>query len=192
MDTCVGESIFQMTNRCLLHRSSFWLQWLEVAERSSSLPVGIAFSLFAFSGEQWREGDGWKKWVETKAPAVNARRRVFAMLRNKEAVEILFDLIAERFEDRPGGYTRILRLAKPRLGDNGTQAILELVGERDRVVRKSEKPAFDVGTDEVANEEPAAEETEEEVTSDATAEAGDSAEATADDAAATEETKEGE
>lgn len=95
----------------------------------------------------WREGEGWQKWVAAQAPVVNARRRVFAMLRNKEAVEILFDLIAERFEDRPGGYTRILRLAKPRLGDAGIRAILELVGERDRVIQKSAKPAFDAEDD---------------------------------------------
>ena len=39
------------------------------------------------------------------------------MLRDKEAVEILFDELAERFRDRPGGYTRVVRLARPRLGD---------------------------------------------------------------------------
>ena len=53
----------------------------------------------------WREGEGWQKWSAAMAPAVTARRRVFSMLRNKEAVELLFDVIAERFEDRPGGYT---------------------------------------------------------------------------------------
>ena len=76
------------------------------------------------------------------APAVTARRRVFAMLRDKEAVEILFDDVAHRFVDRPGGYTRVLRLAEPRLGDAGTQAILEFVGVHDRVSQVSQKPAF--------------------------------------------------
>ena len=92
--------------------------------------------------KKWRDGDGWQKWNQAIAPAIDYRRRAFAMLRDKEAVQILFDDLAERFENRPGGYTRIMRLAKPRLGDNGTRAILELVGERDRVVQKSEKPAF--------------------------------------------------
>ena len=92
--------------------------------------------------KKWREGEGWKKWVEAAGPAVSARRRVFSMLRNSEAVELLFDVIAERYEERPGGYTRVLRLATPRLGDAGTRAILELVGERDRVAQKSEKPSF--------------------------------------------------
>ena len=92
--------------------------------------------------KKWREGEGWQKWNQAIAAAIDFRRRAFAMLRDKEAVQILFDDIAERFENRPGGYTRIMRLAKPRLGDAGTRAILELVGERDRVVQKSEKPSF--------------------------------------------------
>jgi large subunit ribosomal protein L17 len=55
----------------------------------------------------------------------------------------LFDEVAPRFTDRPGGYTRILRLAKPRLGDAGERAILEFVGVRDRVVQKSVRPTFE-------------------------------------------------
>jgi large subunit ribosomal protein L17 len=64
-------------------------------------------------------------------------------LGDKQAVRILFDDIAPRFVDRPGGYTRIVRLAKPRLGDAGTRAILEFVGVRDRVIQRSQRPAFD-------------------------------------------------
>jgi large subunit ribosomal protein L17 len=103
--------------------------------------------------KKWREGEGWQKWNAAIAPAVDYRRRAFAMLRDKEAVEILFEEIAERFEDRKGGYTRIMRLAKPRLGDAGTRAILELVGERDRVVQKSEKPAFAAEEDAVKDDD---------------------------------------
>jgi len=73
------------------------------------------------------------------------------MLRDKEAVEILFDDVAYRFLDRPGGYTRVLRLAQPRLGDAGTQAILEFVGVHDRVSKVSQKPAF---VDEAVDETP--------------------------------------
>ena len=43
-----------------------------------------------------------------------------------------------RFADRPGGYTRVLRLAKPRLGDAGIRAILEFVGTHER---KAPEPA---------------------------------------------------
>ena len=66
------------------------------------------------------------------------------MIRDKQAVEILFSRIAPRFTEREGGYTRIMRLAKPRLGDNGTRAILEFVGKNDRAKKvKATKPAFD-------------------------------------------------
>ena len=106
----------------------------------------------------WREGEGWKKWNAAIAPAVTARRRAFSLLRDKEAVEILFDEIAPRMEDRPGGYTRVLKLANVRLGDAGAQAILEFVGQHDRVKQKSQKPAF-VDNDDAASDEEAAEET---------------------------------
>ncbi len=72
-----------------------------------------------------------------------ARRRTLQLLGNKQAVQILFDDIAPRFSDRPGGYTRVLRLAKPRLGDAGVRAILEFVGVHDRKRRKAAKPAFE-------------------------------------------------
>ena len=73
-------------------------------------------------------------------PAVAARRRCLQLLGDKQAVCVLFDEVAPRFTDRPGGYTRILRLAKPRLGDAGTRAILEFVGVRDRVVETQRPP----------------------------------------------------
>jgi large subunit ribosomal protein L17 len=93
--------------------------------------------------KDWREGEGWKKWVAAIAPVVNARRRCIQMLGDKQAVKILFAEVAPRFKDRNGGYTRVLRLAKPRLGDAGTRGILEFTGVRDRKVQKSQKPAFD-------------------------------------------------
>jgi len=77
------------------------------------------------------------------APVVNARRRAIQMLGDKQAVRILFDDVAPRFEGRPGGYTRVVRLATPRLGDAGERAILEFVGVRDRVTQKSSKPKFE-------------------------------------------------
>ena len=77
--------------------------------------------------KQWRESEKWQQWANTVAPAVNYRRRAFAMLRDKEAVSLLFDEIAPRFTDREGGYTRIVQLAGVRLGDAGKQAILCLL-----------------------------------------------------------------
>lgn len=55
------------------------------------------------------------------------RRRVFSSLRDKEATKKMFDVLGPRFASRPGGYCRILHLAKNRLGDNGQQVILEFV-----------------------------------------------------------------
>jgi large subunit ribosomal protein L17 len=62
-----------------------------------------------------------------KESSQHNRRRAFAKLRDKEAVQKLFDVLGPRFLERPGGYCRILKLTKPRLGDNGQRAILEFV-----------------------------------------------------------------
>jgi len=93
--------------------------------------------------KKWRQSEDWRKWAEARAPVVTARRRVIQLIGDKIAARILFDTIAERFVDRPGGYTRILKLATPRLGDAGARAILELVGKNDRIKRKPERPSFD-------------------------------------------------
>ncbi len=93
--------------------------------------------------KKWRQSDDWQKWANARAPVVAARRRIIQLIGDKEAAKILFDTIAERYVDRPGGYTRVLRLATPRLGDAGDRAILELVGKNDRVKRKAERPSFD-------------------------------------------------
>jgi large subunit ribosomal protein L17 len=53
---------------------------------------------------------------------------VIQLLGDKQAARILFERVAPRFVDRPGGYTRILKLATPRLGDAGPRAIIEFVG----------------------------------------------------------------
>lgn len=136
--------------------------------------------------KNWRQSDDWRAWNDAVAPVVAARRRCLQLLHNKEAVALLFDEIAPRFADRPGGYTRIIRLAQPRLGDAGPQAILEFVGVRDRIVERSEKPAFDdepADEEAPASEESAAEETTEEeaVTSEAESSADESESAEADD-----------
>ncbi|MEC7500295.1 MAG: L17 family ribosomal protein [Planctomycetota bacterium] len=89
---------------------------------------------------QWRSSSQWNEWNQAIAPVLTARRRAIQILGDKEAVSILFDTVAPRFEDRPGGYTRIMRLAQPRLGDGGTQVILEFVGVRDRIKEAAPEP----------------------------------------------------
>ena len=91
----------------------------------------------------WRQSPKWNAWAAAIAPSVAGRRRCLQLLGDKQAVSTLFSEVAGRFADRPGGYTRIVRLPNVRLGDAGEQAILEFVGVRDRVVQKSQKPAFD-------------------------------------------------
>ncbi len=120
--------------------------------------------------KQWRKSDRWVQWNQAISPAVTARRRCIQLLGDKQAVTVLFEEVAPRFEDRPGGYTRVLRLAHPRLGDAGTRAILEFVGgDHDRIAQKSERPAFDSAdeTEEASSEETATKDSAEE-----TAEAG--------------------
>ena len=65
--------------------------------------------------------------TSAKEPTQHHRRLAFAKLRDKAAVEKLFDVLGPRFYERPGGYCRILRLNKPRLGDNGQRVVLEFV-----------------------------------------------------------------
>lgn len=60
------------------------------------------------------------------AKAVHIRRTAVARLADKEIVEKLFDEIAPRYVDRPGGYTRMLKLGK-RQGDSADMVLLELV-----------------------------------------------------------------
>jgi large subunit ribosomal protein L17 len=79
-----------------------------------------------------------EKLVTTaKDPSQAHRRRVFAALRDKAMTQKLFETLGPRFKARAGGYCRILRLSKPRVGDNGQRAILEFV-ERTPKEKKEE------------------------------------------------------
>ena len=67
-------------------------------------------------------------------------RRAASQLGNKRSiVKRLFDVVAPQFVERPGGYTRILKLANPRVGDAAPRAILELVGESERRAKAAEE-----------------------------------------------------
>jgi len=77
-----------------------------------------------------------KKYVEpllTKAKdnTTHSRRTVMSYLQNKESVTALFGEVAGRIGDRPGGYTRIIKLSAPRLGDAAEMCLLELVDFND-------------------------------------------------------------
>lgn len=64
-------------------------------------------------------------------------RRAIAYLRDEEAAKKLFDVLGPRYADRPGGYSRVLRLEGHRIGDGAPKAILELV-DNDVLARKLE------------------------------------------------------
>lgn len=73
-----------------------------------------------------------RKYVEplltkSKEDTTHSRRTAFSYLQNKESVQTLFGEVASKIADRPGGYTRIIKLADTRLGDNAEMCFIELV-----------------------------------------------------------------
>ena len=64
--------------------------------------------------------------TRSKTDSTHNRRMVFSYLQNKEAVTELFTVIGDKVANRPGGYTRIIKLA-PRMGDAAEMAMIELV-----------------------------------------------------------------
>jgi large subunit ribosomal protein L17 len=73
-----------------------------------------------------------------KNDSVPARRKVFRWVPDRSLVKKVFDTLGPRFTDRPGGYTRILRLGRRR-GDNAEEAILEFVDFKFEASRKGPK-----------------------------------------------------
>ncbi|HEY5751137.1 MAG TPA: 50S ribosomal protein L17 [Chryseolinea sp.] len=73
-----------------------------------------------------------RKYVEplltkSKDDTTHSRRTVFSYLQNKESVKTLFSEVASKIADRPGGYTRIIKLGDVRVGDNAEMCLIELV-----------------------------------------------------------------
>ena len=84
-----------------------------------------------------------RKYVEpilTKAKddTTHSRRVVFSYLNNKESVKTLFDEVAVKIAERPGGYTRILKTGN-RLGDNADMCIIELVDYNELLLGEAPK-----------------------------------------------------
>lgn len=82
-----------------------------------------------------------RKFVEpiitvSKEDTTNARRQAFSHLQNKYAVTELFQTVAQKVGDRPGGYTRIIKTGN-RLGDNASMCFIELVDFNENMLSES-------------------------------------------------------
>ena len=62
-----------------------------------------------------------------KVKTLHRFRQALSKLQDRDAVAKLFDELGPRYQDRPGGCTRVVRLSGYRIGDGGSKAILELV-----------------------------------------------------------------
>ena len=84
-----------------------------------------------------------RKYVEplitkSKEDTTHNRRVVFRYLKNKDASSVLFRDVAPKISDRPGGYTRIIKLNN-RLGDNAEMAMIELVDFNELLIKDQSK-----------------------------------------------------
>jgi len=75
-----------------------------------------------------------------KRGTLHARRQALAYMTKEDAVKKLFDEIGPRFTERPGGYTRIVKLDR-RAGDGAEMAMLELIGAEFKKKAKKKKEA---------------------------------------------------
>ncbi|MBO9150905.1 50S ribosomal protein L17 [Chitinophaga sp. GCM10012297] len=106
--------------------------------------------------------------TRAKTDSTHNRRIIFSYLQDKESIQELFGTISEKIANRPGGYTRIIKLGK-RVGDNAEVALIELVdfneiyGKTAAAEKAPAKKTRRAGgakkkADEAAPEAPAAEE----------------------------------
>jgi len=111
-----------------------------------------------------------------KQGSLHARRQALSFVKSKEAMTQLFEELAERYKDRQGGYCRIIKLGKNRLGDNSEMAIVQLLGsETDRLselksqsgkkkkARKRESPVLYEVSEEIRTENSSSEKSDEAV-----------------------------
>ena len=111
--------------------------------------------------------------AQDPAQKIHYRRLAISRLRSKPATKKLFDELVEQFAKREGGYTRIYKLALPRLGDASEMALIEFVEEpaSKKKKKKAKKPSSKAEESKTENEpavtESEAEETDVSETSDA-------------------------
>ena len=112
-----------------------------------------------------------------KKGTLPARRRAISLLGNRDMIDYedgnpvrkgtvigkLFSELGPRYLDRPGGYTRIIRLSLRRLGDNGQLVLLQLIGSDESIAKKSKKRSRKKAKEKVKVEEIAEEQMASEV-----------------------------
>lgn len=103
--------------------------------------------------------------AQDPAQKIHYRRLAISRLRSKSATKKLFDELVEQFAKREGGYTRIYKLALPRLGDASEMALIEFVEEpaSKKKKKKAKKPSSKA-EESKTEKEPAATESEAEET----------------------------
>ena len=104
--------------------------------------------------------------AQDSAKKIHYRRLAISRLRSKSATKKLFDELVEQFSKREGGYTRIYKLALPRLGDASEMALIEFVEEpaskkkKKKAKKSSSKPDKEKTETEPAASEPEGKEAE--------------------------------
>ena len=101
---------------------------------------------------------------------LHARRQALQVIRDRKVVGKLFEMVAPRYKDRPGGYTRIIKLGN-RAGDNAPVCLIELVEEE--FTPRPKKVVAEAAADVAPVEEPVVEAATEEVVAESEAEAED-------------------
>ena len=103
--------------------------------------------------------------AQDPAQKIHYRRLAISRLRSKSATKKLFDELVEQFAKREGGYTRIYKLALPRLGDASEMALIEFVEEpASKKKKKKAKKSSSKAEESKTEKEPVATESEAEET----------------------------
>jgi large subunit ribosomal protein L17 len=126
------------------HRKSGWKLGRKGEHRHAMLR-NMATSLFQHERIQTTVGraKALRPYAEriiglAKREGLHARRLVAGHIADRSVVKKLFDTLSARYHDRPGGYTRVLKLG-PRFGDGAEMALVELVGSELKIESESER-----------------------------------------------------